>query len=302
MYIKFRESEEIYNVSVSVPVWRSVVRLDGPELPTEPGDFDIYNDENIIIDHFEGFNTIYDSGENFIEFTDDCGEYKVYLNTDEDGCVTSTFITDEPDCEHEGYLYISGTGKKYKFFEMDLFNEEGFPLYKIVDGELVETSEEDRATHHESFIAEKLVSVKAVKIAECSVICNNAIVAGVEIDGEFFSYNEEDQVNIKEIFDLAVQTNVPMFYHANGESCKLYTVDKIIALYTAATTNKMHHITYFNQLKLFINSLESIEEVEAVVYGQELVGEYLKTYSDSMLQAKVVLEALLAIRAASMSE
>ena len=55
----------------------------------------------------------------------------------------------------------------------------------------------------------------------------------------------------------------------------------------------MHHITYFNQLKLYVNTLETIEEVETVNYGDELTGEYLQTYNDAMAQASVGLTTLL---------
>ena len=145
-----------------------------------------------------------------------------------------------------------------------------------------------------------LDEAKAIKINELSNICNFMIINGVDIniDGalEHFSYKEEDQVNIKEIFDLAVQTNVPMYYHADSESCKLYTVEQIINLYATATTNKMHHITYYNQLKEYVNDLESVEDVQNVEYGQDLFGTYLDTYNASMYQAQLVLEALLTKR------
>ena len=145
-----------------------------------------------------------------------------------------------------------------------------------------------------------LEEVKESKIRELSNICNFKITNGVEIniDGknEHFSYKEEDQVNIKEIFDLCVQTNVPLYYHSDGESCKMYTVEQIIDLYATATTNKMHHITYFNQLKDYINSLQSIEAVQNVKYGQELDGDYIDIYNASMYQAQLVLEALLTKR------
>ena len=90
-----------------------------------------------------------------------------------------------------------------------------------------------------------------------------------------------------------MQTNVPLYYHADGESCKLYTVEQIVNIYTTNATNKMHHITYFNQLKLYVNTLETNEEVELVNYGDELTGEYLKTYNDAMVQANIGLTTLL---------
>ena len=69
-------------------------------------------------------------------------------------------------------------------------------------------------------------------------------------------------MNIKELFDLSVQTNVPVFYHADGESCKAYTTEELITIYTALSTNKFHHITYYNQLKMYVESLDNIDDVK----------------------------------------
>ena len=146
-----------------------------------------------------------------------------------------------------------------------------------------------------------LEDIKNTKIQELSSICNQKIVDGVdiEIDGEIehFSYKDEDQTNIKEIFDLAVKTGVPMYYHPDGESCKQYTVEQIIQLYSTAATNKLHHITYYNQLKMYVNSLETIEEVEKMNYGDELSGKYIVTYLAAMAQAQLSLETLLKVGA-----
>lgn len=150
-----------------------------------------------------------------------------------------------------------------------------------------------------------LEEIKSSKIKELDAICNQFIVNGVdvEIDGviEHFSYNDEDQVNIKELFDLAIQTNVPLYYHADNKSCKSYTVNQVIEIYATATTNKLHHITYFNQIKMYIETLKDSDEVSAVTYGQELTGEYLDTYNASMKQSKLVLETLLAKRTSELS-
>lgn len=45
----------------------------------------------------------------------------------------------------------------------------------------------------------------------------------------------------------------------------------------AQKMNKAHHITYTNQLKLYVCSLTNKEDVESVTYGQDLTGEYLDT-------------------------
>lgn len=145
-----------------------------------------------------------------------------------------------------------------------------------------------------------LEEVKATKIQEFSGKCNYSIVTGVDVelsDGstKHFSYNADDQSNIKELFDVALQTQVPQFYHADGELCSLYSVEDIIKIYSMESFNKIGCTTYFNQMKAYINSLETKEEVENVYYGQELVGKYLETYNNAVNQAKIGLYKLLGI-------
>jgi len=148
--------------------------------------------------------------------------------------------------------------------------------------------------------APTLEEVQYSKINELSSICSMYITNGVdvEIDGEYehFSYKEEDQVNIKELFDLTLQSNTPMFYHSDNNGCKLYTVDQIISIYSMAAMNKMHHTTYFNQLKQYIKSLNNIDDIVAIVYGQELIDDYLATYNSAMQQAQCSMESLLSMR------
>ncbi len=155
--------------------------------------------------------------------------------------------------------------------------------------------------NYPDFVPEEYIptvdEVRSEKISNLSTICNRMIVNGVDIDIdgniEHFSYTEEDQTNIKELFDLALQTNVPMYYHSDGNSCKLYSVEQIIELYTTAAMNKMHHITYFNQLKMYLNTLEEPDAIRNIEYGFELTGEYLDTYNAAMTQAKTGMETLL---------
>lgn len=59
--------------------------------------------------------------------------------------------------------------------------------------------------------------------------------------------------------------------------------------------NKMHHITYFNQLKMYIQSLDDIESVSEIEYGYELSGEYLRTYNSAMEQVTIGMKTLLKV-------
>ena len=135
------------------------------------------------------------------------------------------------------------------------------------------------------------------KIAELSELCNQAIIYGVDLDingeNQHFSYKDEDQNNIKDAFDLAVQTGLAVPYHADNGTCTLYSAEDIIRLYVAEKTNLTFHQTYFNQMKMYIMSLDDIEEIQKIKYGDELQGEYLETYNTMMSQANSIINTLL---------
>lgn len=142
-----------------------------------------------------------------------------------------------------------------------------------------------------------LEEVKTQKIEEISRACNQNIIHGVtmEIDGEqkLFSYKTEDQSNLLNAVQLAIATQMSMPYHADGCTCRLFTPEEITTLYIKEMTNLTHHQTYTNQLKLYINTLETKEEVNAVLYGDELTGEYLDTYNMIMAQSQLVVQKYL---------
>jgi len=195
--------------------------------------------------------------------------------------------------EHNFIVQSNFMDMNYIFREV---NDYTYILTKEPDDVYIEPEIPSETENTEQYTP-TLDDIKRIKISSLSSICNSQIVNGIDIvinnSVEHFSYTEEDQTNIKEIFDLAVQTNMPMYYHSDGNSCKLYSVEQIIELYTMSAMNKMHHITYFNQLKMYISTLDNCDIINAIEYGMELTGEYLNTYNDAMAQAKIGMEKLL---------
>lgn len=169
-------------------------------------------------------------------------------------------------------------------------------IYLSNDGSIYEPKEEPEEVPPTEVIL-TLEQVIVNKVKSLSDKCQFYIINGVDVeingDIEHFSYTNEDQINLKEIFDLAMQSQVPMYYHSDGNSCKEYSVEEIVSIYVAETTNKMHHITYFNQLKLYVESLTDIEQVNQVNYGDELTGVYLDTYNNAMIQANTGIQQIL---------
>ena len=222
-------------------------------------------DESVLLSGFKELNE-----HNYIEQSDYSDMRYIYLVSNEKNSYTLT--NDEED------VYVepdnSNDNESGGQVGNDDFNHEDYPPY-------IPQPEE----------------VRYSKVRELSHICNERIIGGITLfingNAEHFSYTEEDQTNIKELFDLALQTNVPLYYHSDDNSCKLYSVEQIVQLYTQAAMNKMHHITYFNQIKMYINTLDDCDSIYAVEYGTPLEGEFLETYNAAMAQARLGMETLL---------
>lgn len=293
MSIRIIETGEIFNCDFEVITWKSLVQLTGSELPTEaPHNFEIIeqqNEEIVILDYYYGFDTIYDKGNGYIQITNDTNTYYTYLLTDDNGFVTQMQVTTSD--KSEGYLYQLGQGKQYKEPTLELFNADGAPLYKIAAGELVETTDAEKRSVIDANYAEELKNAKTAKQAEISSTCEALIVKGVEINGESFAYELDDQNNILNNTNLALQTGLDVPYHADGKPCRLFTPAEIVSIYIAQEHNLTHNVTYNNQLKLYVDTLTTVEEVEAVQYGQELTGDYLSTYQLIMAQADALTQA-----------
>lgn len=118
-----------------------------------------------------------------------------------------------------------------------------------------------------------------MKIKEMSGICESTITNGFDIvlsDGKshHFSLSVQDQLNLITLSTMLASGEEYIPYHADGELCKAYSLEDASAIITTATNFKTYHITYFNSLKAYINSLKSIKTVSAVTYGMEIPDKY----------------------------
>ncbi len=73
---------------------------------------------------------------------------------------------------------------------------------------------------------------------------------------------------------LMAQTQTMIPYHADGEECIFYTNEEINEIIDSANALKLYNTTYFNALKNYINSLNTIEEISAITYGTLIPDEY----------------------------
>lgn len=186
----------------------------------------------------------------------------------------------------------------YSEYDALLQTYEGFiTTYRIL-GQLVQLSDDGSIYDPNAEHAAQVAEAREAKIPELSGICNTFICNGVDVefDGvvKHFSFSPEDQQNLKAAFDLSVATKMSVPYHADNDTCVLYTPEQIAQIYIAEQLNLTHHQTYFNQLKQTILAMDDVDAIQAVTYGQELTGEYLQTYQAMMAQTQAIINAMIA--------
>lgn len=164
--------------------------------------------------------------------------------------------------------------------------------FAYIDGEFVDVSFDDAIDDTIPYIAKQ---------------CSDAIDAGSDVtlsDGStaHFSYAVADQANVSEMFNAIVMGATEFPYHSDGEECRMYSAADVVAIYVTLSTFKTHHLTYHNQLKRYVKSLTTADEVRSVHYGQELTGEYLDAYNVIMAQAKSQMDNILTKMGASQNQ
>ena len=143
-------------------------------------------------------------------------------------------------------------------------------------------------------------SVKAEKIAEIKKDCEEYIYAGADVTyadsvKEHFTYTLADQSNISEMFTAIMAGATEYPYHADGEICKIYSREQIVAIYGTLSLFKTEATTYHNSLKAQINAMTDIDAISATKFKEtELTGEYLTNYTAMMASAQTQLNAILA--------
>lgn len=132
--------------------------------------------------------------------------------------------------------------------------------------------------------------VKEAIIRKMSAACGVAITDGVDVvlsDGEtyHFSLKLEDQLNLMSLQSLIFSGAEVVPYHADGEECRYYSVADFQSVAHAATSWKIYHESYFNNLRAYIQSMTSIPEVMAVEYGTTVIPEeYMTDVFKTVLQ------------------
>lgn len=138
-----------------------------------------------------------------------------------------------------------------------------------------------------------LDEVKESKVSEMNDIQQKLIAKGVDVtlsDGstEHFSLTERDQTSLVGLqAQVAIGTeNIPWHTSDEDEHCKFYSNADMAKITSSALSYVTWHVTYFRDLRIFIRSLESKEEVEQVTYGMNIPEAYQSEPLKAMLAQK----------------
>lgn len=198
---------------------------------------------------------------------------------------TAEYLECDSNLYHATWMKPIATNKyDYTIIEIDEISKEEYDiLVPAIENNPIPIEEDEEEIITPENINEldnlTLDFVRTSKINEMSKACNQVIEAGFDITlsdnlQHHFSLTTQDQLNLISLSSMAANGMEAIPYHADGEICKFYSAADISEIVSQATAFKIYHTTYFNALKNYINSLNTIEEIAAITYGVALPEEY----------------------------
>lgn len=121
--------------------------------------------------------------------------------------------------------------------------------------------------------------VRESKINEMKSDCNKTITHGFDIELSdvrtyHFSLTVQDQLNLITSAQMIASGSETIPYHADGELCRYYSAADMNAIIEKANLLKTYHVAYFNSLKSYIASLNDIEKISKISYGNAIPTKY----------------------------
>ena len=150
--------------------------------------------------------------------------------------------------------------------------------------------EEEPVVEEEPLVDATLAEVKDRCLAHLSSDCQQAIYSGIDValeGGEVrhFDLELEDQLNLLAISALIASGASSIPYHASGELCEFYSASDMMKIIDEANKYRTYHTSYYNSLKNWVMSMDSIADVGNVRYGDTIPVEYCSSVLLDLLGA-----------------
>ena len=137
-----------------------------------------------------------------------------------------------------------------------------------------------------------LEELKKAKIDEVNRECQKRIVEGFSIDGEHYSYNQDNQINFQDTYQLFLNnmiTEIGWNVYVDGEKTrKILSKEKFQKVYLAGVKHKVDTMNRLNDVLIpMVNSAESKEVVARIYWDEGLDSESLKLDVENTMGKKI---------------
>lgn len=192
---------------------------------------------------------------------------------------TIQIITNSP-VNTSGFQLVTDTGDVYGEYE------DYTTLYKELDDGFILSNDGSTYVEPEPIPVPEpyeptLEEIKEQKIAEMNFEQQRVIKAGINVtlsEGitEHFTLKDQDQISLMGLQTLAAQgtEKIPWHESNNAEHCKYYSAEDMNKITSAALSFISFQVTYFRDLRIYINSMQDRESVQEVKYGMYIPEEY----------------------------
>lgn len=163
------------------------------------------------------------------------------------------------------YVFNNTHSKKYDVVSIEEISSEEFNRLKSLLNSNETVSADESA----------LALAKQEMIHRASGICKNKIHSGfsIELSDDViynFKLTNEDQLNLLMLENQLNTGTTSFIYHATDLPCKIFNKEDMQKIITTAKRHILYHTTYFNTVKLYLNSLVDIEKVNLFTYGMDV--------------------------------
>lgn len=281
MYIKFLDSNKPVECSV-IPNGNIVTLKFKNDLSINVTGFHCYLDQDCLYDisgcSYEGFTTLYRSD-------DETAKYNGYQLSNDD----SVYVPPTPLIRLRsgigGTLQGDLEQSVKDYSELDLPDILPDDNYEFVhwDPDLPKNGEIMSSTTHTAIFEyiPTLDDVITAKISEIHATQQAVIQAGIDVmltDGstEHFTLTDHDQTSLMGLQQQVIQGNEQIPWHTSDQTthCKYYSNADMLLIVTAAMQFVTFHVTYFRDLRIYVNAMMDKKMVDDITYGVYIPEEY----------------------------
>lgn len=213
---------------------------------------------------------------------------KIVFNNDLKNPVIVNFRKTNDNIVVLDYVVENTSGFKAYRLKDDLFlgdYSEFTTVYRVTENEISYSN--DGSIYVEPEIVEPeiieptLDMVKGTKVNEMNATQQEVIQQGINVtltDGtiEHFTLTDHDQTSLTGLQTQVMEgvEQIPWHTSDTTEHCKYYSNADMKLITQAALNYVAYHVTYFRDLRIYIMSLLTKEDVEEIYYGISIPEEY----------------------------